>query len=92
MITRWNRCGAVAGHAIVVDVTVRNENGMVIQTSSLSLPPGGHASFDLSGWLPLSAGQRGTVQFAPQAGGWFAVIGLRFNPTGPITSLEAMVP
>jgi hypothetical protein len=76
----------------VVDVIIRNENGATMQTSSLSVAPGGHTSFEFSDRFPMSAGQRGTIQFTPQAGGWFAMIGLRFNPTGPITSLEGMVP
>jgi hypothetical protein len=32
------------------------------------------------------------VEFNPQPGGFFGVIGLRFNPTGPVTNLEVMTP
>jgi hypothetical protein len=75
-----------------VDVTVRNDQGVVIQTFPVDLPRGTHTSFSLFDNYPVTKGQRGTVEFNAQPGGYFAVIGLRFNPTGPVTNLEVMTP
>ena len=58
----------------------------------LTLAAGAHTAFSLAERYPATAGQRGTIEFAPQPGGFFAVIGLRFNPTGPVTALEIMTP
>ena len=50
--------------------------------STISLAADGHASFDLAGLYPLTAGIRGTVEFDAPANGSISVLGLWTNPTG----------
>jgi len=50
----------------------------------------GHVSFVATDRLPELAGRRGFLKFYPSFGcgaGGFAMLGLRFNPTGPFTNL-----
>ena len=79
-------------NAATVGLVIRDAAGQVIQTSTLNLAPGAHSSFSLLDQFQVTRGQRGTVEFAPQPGGWFAVIGLHFNATGPVTSIDVMEP
>ena len=76
----------------VVDVTARNERGDVLRTDVLTIPPGGHMFFNLGNNYAETNLQYGTVEFAPRPGGYFSVIGLRFNETSAITNIEMMIP
>ena len=60
--------------------------------STLTLPPRRHASFALADQILATRDQSGTVEFDPQFDGWFLVLGLRFNPTGPFTTMQAVTP
>lgn len=76
----------------VAAVTVRDENGQVMNTATVKIPAGEHFSFSMTDQFPETAGRRGTIEFNPQPGGWLGFIGLRFNASGPITNLELMSP
>ncbi|MFB3825829.1 MAG: hypothetical protein ACE15B_03635 [Bryobacteraceae bacterium] len=90
--TGFGMANASRLNAAAVDVTIRDETGRSIQTAVLNLPAGAQTSFSLADQFPVTAGKRGTIEFAPQPGGWFNIIGLRFNPTGPFTSVEGLAP
>jgi hypothetical protein len=77
---------------VYLDVTVRNEAGQVTGNSVLPIPAGNHRSFVLREVYLGTATVRGTIEFAPRPGGWFAVMGLRFSRAGAITSLEPLTP
>ena len=66
-------------------VTVRDDAGAVLLASTISLAADGHASFDLAGLYPLTAGIRGTVEFDAPTNGSISVLG----PGGPTRQVSA---
>jgi hypothetical protein len=58
-----------------------------------NLAPNGHAAFIATDRIPEIAGRRGYLQFFPLFGctGGIAVLGLRFNPSGPFTNLSPLI-
>jgi hypothetical protein len=84
-----------SGVATTVGVTVADETGKVIGTSSVDLPPAGKLATALRSLPGLAAiaGNRGLVQFAvtkpTNFTGSVSVLGLRFNGTA-ITSIPAV--
>ncbi|MBN9661412.1 MAG: LamG domain-containing protein [Acidobacteria bacterium] len=80
--------------ATTVGITVSDESGKVIGTSSVDLPPSGKTAAALRSLPGLAqiAGNRGTVQFAvtrpTNFTGSVSVLGLRFNGSA-ITSIPA---
>ncbi|HTM52229.1 MAG TPA: hypothetical protein VL285_26215, partial [Bryobacteraceae bacterium] len=75
---------------VFITVNVRDDNGTVIQATSLSLPPLGHTSFNLTDRFPVTAQRRGTVEFQTATGGAAGVLGLRFNPAGAFSTIPAL--
>jgi hypothetical protein len=67
-----------SGTPLIVPVTIRNEQGSVIDRESYALGPFGHAAFAIASQWPSTAVGRGTLEFDPQGFGLGAV-GLRFN-------------
>ncbi len=95
-----NRAQYVTGFAVMngsqvatttVPVLIRDETGQPVYTGSISLQPRNHRAFVLAEEFPVTKGTRGTIEFNPQEG-WFATIGLRFNPTGPFTTVDPITP
>jgi len=80
-----------AGQAGVVVVTIRDDNGVVLQTNSVALQALGHASFALTDRFPITALRRGTLEFQTPAGGGISVLGLRFNPAQAFSTVPALV-
>ncbi|MFB3829071.1 MAG: hypothetical protein ACE15B_20050 [Bryobacteraceae bacterium] len=78
--------------SIGVPVLIRDETGQPIYAGSMSLLPRNHRAFVLAQEFPATRGMRGTIEFNPQSEGWFAAIGLRFNPTGPFTTVDPITP
>jgi hypothetical protein len=76
--------------ATTVNVVIRDDAGNQISTRPLSLPAGGHSSFDLASTFPETALIRGTLEFDTPASGQIAVLGLRFNPETAFTSIPAL--
>lgn len=93
----FDNIGANAGFALInaafqntgtAQMIVRDENGQILRSTDLSLPPRTHSAINLRDQFGISG--RGTVEFIPTPGGWFAVVGLLFNNSGPVTTLDAM--
>ena len=59
-------------------VIVRDDTGVILQTTTIPLPANGHSSFVLDGSYPLTAGKRGTVEFDPAVAP-ISVLGIRAN-------------
>ena len=75
--------------AATIPVTIRDANGIVIMTDSLTLNPGAHMSFSLASKYSMTAGQMGTIEFDPDlTGGGLNLVALRFNPTGAFTTVQ----
>jgi hypothetical protein len=75
--------------AATIPVTIRDANGVVTMTDSLTLNPGAHMSFSLASKYSMTAGQMGTIEFDPDlTGGGLNVVAFRFNPTGAFTTVQ----
>ena len=94
-----NRTGLVTSIALVnprdvranLDITVRNDTGIVVGTRRIPLEPKRHTSFALTDLFPLTVGARGSVEVVGRTDGGqlteFGAIGFRFNQTGAFASL-----
>src|SRR5262249_23051941 len=90
-----NTAGFVTGVAVAntsaqsafIAVIIRDENGTVLQSNTVPLPPLGHTSFNLTDRFPVTAVRRGLVEFQTPAGGGISVLGLRFNPAGTFSTI-----
>jgi hypothetical protein len=80
-----------------ITATYRDANGNYLGSHGLYLGPYGHMSGLFSNLFPMTAGQRGIIQFnstnaagssAVSAIGGLAGIGLRFSPAGTFTSVS----
>ncbi|MGA2434577.1 MAG: BACON domain-containing protein [Bryobacteraceae bacterium] len=72
----------LAGNTANVGVIIRYSTGAQIGTGTISLPAQGHNSFmltDSTYGFPITAGQRGTMEFDTPQGGLISVLGLRAN-------------
>lgn len=73
--------------SLVLSVTQRDDAGNHLSTETISIPAKGHTSFDLKSRWPGLAGRRGTIEVRGAAAGSFSILGLRFHPQGPFTTL-----
>ena len=71
-----------------VTVIIWDDSGNQLGTQNMSIAGNGHTSFVLPNQMPLSAGERGIMQF--QSPGGLAGLGLRFSPFGTFTSVPTM--
>ncbi len=78
-----------AGTAAVIGVTVRDDNGTILQSTSLTLPAMGHSAFDGTVPFPVTAQRRGTIEFQTPAGGQISALAIRFNPAGTFSTVPA---
>ena len=70
----------ISAQPATVEVTIRDESGVVIDTSNtIPLPAQGHTSFELPTRMPQTAQRRGTVEFHTTTSGQISVLGLRFK-------------
>ncbi len=84
---------SLASSALVstsVAVTARDKNGLVVATSTITLPALGHQSFVLATQIPALANVRGTVQFVPPTGTQISVLGIRADPSGAFTGIPVL--
>ena len=79
-----------AAQGAVIGVTIRDDNGVVLQSNSVALSALGHTSFDMTFRFPVTAQRRGTVEFQTPAGGGISVLGIRFNPAGTFSTVPPL--
>ena len=75
-----------------INVYLRDQNGVELGSTTVSLPPLGHEAFVLPTLFPQAAGQYGTVQFVPASGQQVGVVGIRSDPSGAFTSIPVLTP
>jgi len=98
VLTFDNTLGFVTGVAVVntgtqgafITVTIRDDNGIMLQSGTVPLTALGHTSFNLTDRFPVTAQRRGTVEFQTPAGGGISVLGLRFNPAGAFSTIPLL--
>jgi hypothetical protein len=75
--------------AAAVNVIIRDDTGTQISGATIDLAAFGRTSFMLSDKYAITAGKRGTIEFARPTGGSISVLGLRAN--GPaLTTLPVL--
>lgn len=80
----------IAAQPVEVAVIVRDDAGVQIGSGSIPLPANGHASFGLSDRFPVTANQRGTIEFATPLPGQISTLGIRSTPPGTLTTIPAL--
>jgi M6 family metalloprotease-like protein len=73
-----------------IPVTIRNDNGALLLSTSLTLPANGHLAFMLPDQFPVATGIRGTIEFVTPSGGRFSAIGLRATSDGNLTTIPVI--
>ena len=73
-----------------ITVIIRDDNGNILQTTSIGLAALGHTSFDLVSHYGITAQRRGTLEFQTPAGGQISVLGLRFPPGPAFSTIPAL--
>jgi hypothetical protein len=59
-------------------MTLRDDAGNALETTTIPVPANGHYAFTLGTIYPLASGIRGTVEF-DSAGAQISVLGIRAN-------------
>src|SRR5581483_2130934 len=72
----------LSGQQANIGVTIRDDTGATLSTTSLTLPGQGHTSFLLTDQYAVTAGMRGTIEFTGPGSTQISVLGLRTAPTG----------
>ena len=80
----------VSTTAANIPVIIRDDNGNVLQSTTLSLLGHGHTSFPLASRFTITAQGRGTLEFQTPAGGQISVLGLRFPPGPAFSTIPAL--
>jgi hypothetical protein len=70
-----------------VQVVIRNDAGIQIDSTTLSLPADGQTAFTLADQIASTANLTGTVQFNAPTSGQISVLGMRFPPSGNFTTI-----
>ena len=73
-----------------VAVTARDQNGLIVANSTITIPPLGHHAFVLTTEIPALAQLRGTIEFTPPSGVQISVLGIRSNPAGAFTGIPLL--
>ena len=76
--------------AASVPVVIRDDSGAQIGIGAAPLAANGHSAFVLTSQFPVTAGKRGTLEFAAPAGGRIGVLGFRTPPTNTFTTLPVL--
>ena len=74
----------------IVAVTARDQNGLIVANSTITIPPLGHHAFVLATEIPALAQLRGTVEFTPPSGVQISVLGIRSTPAGAFTGIPTL--
>jgi hypothetical protein len=80
----------VSTAAASVPVLIRDDNGSLLQSTTLGLAAQGHTSFDLVSRFGVTAQRRGTLEFQTPASGQVSVLGLRFPPGPAFSTIPAL--
>ena len=73
-----------------VSVVVRDDSGIQIGSTILSLPADGQTAFTLADQIASTANLTGTVQFNTPTSGQISVLGMRFPPSGNFTTIPVV--
>jgi hypothetical protein len=73
-----------------VPVTIRDDTGAILLSTTTTLAADGHTSFDLASTYAQTSGIRGTVEFDTPVGGQISVLGIQFSPAGAFTTIPAL--
>jgi len=75
--------------SMTIGVDIRDEQGVLLESKTITLPPLGHKAFVVTERYPVTIGRRGSIHFnaGPQG---LAGLGLRFSPFGGFTSFRLM--
>ena len=73
-----------------VQVVIRNDAGIQIDSTTLSLPADGQTAFTLGDQIASTVNLTGTVQFNTPGGGQISVLGMRFPPSGRFTTIPVV--
>jgi len=95
-----NTAGLVTGVAVAngggspatMTISIRNEGGALLETSSIDLATQGHRSFLLTDLFQVTKNRRGTVEFGVPAGRGLSVVGLRAKSDGTLTTVPVLAP
>jgi hypothetical protein len=77
----------LSAEAVIINATIRDDNGAQIDLQAVALPPMGHTSFSVADRFSITRGRRGIIDFQNTGGGAVAGLGLRFSPLGSFTSI-----
>jgi hypothetical protein len=80
----------ISTQAANIPVIIRDDNGNVLQSTTLALAAHGHTSFALASRYSITAQGRGTLEFQTPAGGQISVLGLRFPPGPAFSTIPAL--
>lgn len=76
--------------ASAIPVIIHDENGNLLQSTTLNLPGNGHTSFMLPALYPVTNGIRGSIEFVNPPGASISVIGLRAGPNSTLTTVPSL--
>ena len=92
--TSGNATGIALANAVAqgatVPVTIRDDTGAILLSTTTTLAADGHTSFDLASTYAQTSGKRGTVEFDTPAGGQISVLGIEFSPAGAFSTIPAL--
>ncbi len=81
--------------SVSVPIVLRDDTGAQIGTGTIPLNGNGHVSFVLSTQFPVTANIRGTIEidtpgFGSPNAGQISVLGIRYTPSGALTTTPAL--
>ena len=76
--------------ASAIPVIIHDEDGNLLQSTTLNLPANGHTSFMLPTLYPVTNGIRGSIEFVNPSGASISVIGLRAGPNSTLTTVPSL--
>ena len=79
-----------SGSQAAIPVTLRDDAGSSLASTTTNLPANGHTSAMLTDLFPAAANIRGSVEFDTPAGGQISALGIRATPAGAYTTIPVM--
>jgi hypothetical protein len=80
----------ISAQAAAVVVIIRDDTGTQIGLESIPLVGNGHSAFVLANQYPATANKRGAIEIFTPVSGQVSVLGIRFTPTGTMTTIPAL--